>query len=288
MNSKFKSWKIAITLMLMGFILVICLASQCCIPQDKDNSENLSNDTIEISFNDTIEILSDENIEIPSKLTDREEQIIIHLGYTTSYNAEWKIPNWVAYVLTKQELSGKAKRKDKFMPDPQVIYEMSTTTKDYSKTGWHRGHMAPAADMTWSEQAMAESFYFSNICPQNGSLNTGIWKTLENLVRELAMEKGNIYIVCGPIVSKQSQTIGKNKVIVPDAFFKVLLQNVNGNWSAIGFIFANQKERESLSTYAKSVKEVQTITNIDFFSALPDSIEEKVESQIDFTKWNLK
>ncbi|MDR2408343.1 MAG: DNA/RNA non-specific endonuclease [Bacteroidales bacterium] len=277
MNSSFTSWKTNIILILMGLIIVIGLAVQCSpILQNKDDSENVSNDTMEVLSNDTLEPPSDDKIEIPSKITEREEQIINHLGYTVSYNPGWKIPNWVAYELTEEELTGNAKRKDNFMPDPAVIYEMSATTSDYYKTGWHRGHMVPAADMQWSEQAMAESFYFSNICPQNGSLNTGIWKTLENRVRDLALEKGNIYIVCGPIVSKEPKTIGGNKVVVPDAFFKVLLQNENGNWFAIGFIFANQKGHGTLSTYAKSVKEIQTVTNIDFFPALPDSIEEKI------------
>ena len=233
----------------MGLIIVICLAAQCSFSQDNNNSENL--------FNDTITSTSDEQIEIPAKITEREEQIIIHLGYTVSYNSGWKIPNWVAYVLTEEELTGNAKRKDNFMPDPEVTQGMSATTKDYYKTGFDRGHMASAEDMTWSEQAMTESFYFSNICPQNSSLNRGIWKTLENQSRKLAMEKGNVYIVCGPIVSEQSKTFGENKVVVPDAFFKVLLQNEDGNWSAIGFIFANQKEGETLSTYAMSVKEVR-------------------------------
>jgi endonuclease G len=142
--------------------------------------------------------------------------------------------------------------------------------------------------MKWSKQAMKESFYLSNICPQNKKLNSGIWKDLEEQVRELATEKGNIYVVCGPIVSKQPETIGYNKVAIPDAFFKVLLQNNDGDWSAIAFMFANESGRKPLATYAMSVEDIQIITDIDFFPVLPDSIEGKIESQVDFTKWNIK
>jgi endonuclease G len=111
---------------------------------------------------------------------------------------------------------------------------------------------------------------------------------LEEQVRSLATQKGNIYVVCGPIVSKQPQTIGSNKIAIPDAFFKVLLQNDNGEWSAIAFMFANESGRKPLSTYAMSVEDMQIITDIDFFPALPDSIEKIVESNVDFTKWNIK
>jgi endonuclease G len=142
--------------------------------------------------------------------------------------------------------------------------------------------------MKWSEQAMKESFYLSNICPQNRKLNSGVWKDLEEQVRGLAAGKGNIYVVCGPVVSKQPKTIGNNEVAIPDAFFKVLLQNDNGNWSAIAFMFANESGRKPLSTYAMSVEEMQIITGIDFFPALPDDIEERIESQVDFAKWNIK
>ena len=141
--------------------------------------------------------------------------------------------------------------------------------------------------MKWSKQAMKESFYFSNICPQNRNLNAGVWKSLEEQVRALATQKGSIYLVCGPIVSEQSKTIGHNKVAVPDAFFKVMLQYDEGEWSAIAFVFANTSGGKPLSTYAMTVEEAQTLSGIDFFPALPDSIEQKVESQVDFSRWIL-
>ena len=229
-----------------------------------------------------------ENVEIPARLSDRTERIITHKGYTVSYNADWKIPNWVAYELTDVEVAGEEPRGKKFVPDPMVPKYESATTEDYKNSGWDRGHMAPAADMKWHPQAMKESFYLSNICPQNRNLNSGAWKDLEEQVRDLAAQKGHIYVVCGPIVSDDYQTIGANKVVIPSAFFKVLLQEENEKIYTIGFIYENVAGRRPMSTYAMTVDEVEEITGIDFFPSLPDKIEKRVEAEVDFMKWVVK
>lgn len=274
MNNTSKSLKINLILAFVGLVILICLPARQAANVSPENS--------------SLENSITESIEIPAKLNDRKEQIIIHTGYTVSYNSDWKIPNWVAYELTREEVEGVVPRFDAFLPDPEVPSGKSATTYDYQNSGWDKGHMAPAGDMKWSEQAMRESFYLSNICPQNKNLNSGIWNDLEIQVRELARQKGSIYVVCGPIVSKQPQTIGSNNVAIPDAFFKVLLQNDNENYAAIAFMFANKSGRKPLSTYAMSVEDLQIITDIDFFPTLPDSIEEKVKNQVDFTRWNIK
>lgn len=227
------------------------------------------------------------NVEIPARLNYRTERIITHRGYTVSYNSEWKIPNWVAYELTDNEVNGTEERSDKFVPDPMVPKYETAYTEDYKNSGYDRGHMAPAADMKWDVQAMRESFYMSNICPQLHNLNAGVWKDLEEQVRDLAEQKGSIYVVCGPIVSADYQTIGDNNVVVPSAFFKVLLQNDNGKIHTIGFIYENKSGKKPMSSYARTVDEVEEITGFDFFPALPDDIENKVESEVDFTKWTV-
>ncbi|MDR1526762.1 MAG: DNA/RNA non-specific endonuclease [Dysgonamonadaceae bacterium] len=270
MSNASKSTKVNGFLLMIGFVITVFVAKQA-IDRSETNTDSIST----------------EKIEIPATIPGRQEQIITHIGYTVSYNSDWKIPNWVAYELTKEETEGVLPRGNHFIPDPDIPSEQSATTEDYKNSGWDRGHMAPAADMKWSKQAMKESFYLSNICPQNKNLNGGIWKDLEEQVRNLATQRGKIYVVCGPVVSKLPQTIGSNKVAIPDAFFKVLLQNNNDHWSAIAFLFANQSGRQPLSTYAMSVEEMQIITGIDFFPALPDSTEEKIENQVDFIKWSI-
>lgn len=241
--------------------------------------------------NDTNALDSKENfknIEIPAPINGKAEQIINHIGYTVSYNADWKIPNWVAYELTAQKVNGTYPRYNTFMPDPEVPSNKTATTEDYSHSGWDRGHMAPAGDMKWSEQAMRESFYLSNICPQNRNMNSGVWHDLEIHIRDLAKHKGNIYVVCGPIISKNPKTIGNNKVAIPDAFFKVLLMKSNNQWNSIAFLYANSSGRKPMSSYAMSVDELELITDIDFFPSLPDEEENSAEETYELTKWNIK
>lgn len=227
-------------------------------------------------------------LEIPSLLNGQNQQIIEHVGYTVSYNPDRRIPNWVAYELTAQEVAGNLGRADKFLPDPMVKGD-PVVSKDYSNSGYDRGHMAPAADMKWSEQAMKESFYTTNICPQNHSNNAGDWKDLEELGRDLAAKYGSLYICCGPIVTDTKTTIGTvRKIVVPQAFYKVFLRRkADGKWSAIGFIMPNIAGNKPLMTYMLSVDEVEKQTGIDFFPALPDDIENIIEAEYTFSDWTL-
>ena len=231
-------------------------------------------------------------IDIPSYLEQAElgssqpEKLAYHAGYTVSFNTKWLIPNWVAYELTAEEVQGVEARSNKFIPDPDILE--SPTTDDYKNSGYDRGHMAPAADMKWSKQAMIESFYTSNICPQNQNLNKGDWKDLEEHVRNMATKFDHIYVTCGPIVPIKPKQIGYNKKIaVPDACFKVILRQKGNSWSAIGFMMPNQSGHKKLSTYAMSVDDIEIITDIDFFVALPDDIEEKIESTFNLKDWDL-
>ena len=227
-------------------------------------------------------------LEIPVLTVGREQQIIEHLGYTVSYNQEWHLPNWVAYELTASEVEGDISRSDKFLPDPQVKGD-PVVTKDYSGSGYDRGHMAPAGDMRWSEQAMKESFYMTNICPQNHNNNAGDWKDLEELVRDLAHKYKCIYICCGPIVTDTTLTIGTvRKIVVPQSFYKVLLRSKpDGTWTSIGFVMPNAAGNRPLMTYMLSVDEVEQLTGIDFFPQLPDSVEEIIEADFTVADWTL-
>ena len=226
--------------------------------------------------------------ELPRLNNDQPEQVIEHLGYTVSYNPVWLVPNWVAYELTDAETYGEQERSDHFKPDPLVNGD-PVVTGDYSKSGFDRGHMAPAADMKWSEQAMKESFYMTNMCPQLHNLNAGDWKDLEEMARDWARQYGAIYIACGPIVEADYPTIGKNRSIaVPAAFYKVFLRSKqDGSWTSIGFVMKNEAGNRPLMTYMLSVDEIEAQTGIDFFYHLPDDIEEQVESDINLSDWTV-
>lgn len=235
---------------------------------------------------------ADENryncLEIPRLNVARSQQTIEHLGYTVCYNHDWLLPNWVAYELTSSEVQGEIPRTNKFLPDPLVAGD-PVVTADYRNSGYDRGHMAPAGDMRWSKQAMKESFYMTNICPQNRSNNAGDWKDLEEFVRDLAVKYHAVYVCCGPIVTNTLNTIGSvRKIVVPQAFYKVLLRpKSDGSWTTIGFVMNNIAGNRPLMTYMQSVDEVEQLTGIDFFYQLPDSIEEKVEADFKVSDWTI-
>lgn len=217
-------------------------------------------------------------LEIPKTIRQRDETIITHTGYTVSYNHHYKTPNWVAWELTRQETTGEEGRTNQFLPDPSLP-EPRVETSDYTHSGYDRGHMAPAADMKWSKQAMKESFYMSNICPQNRKLNRDDWGDLEEKCREWAKKYGRVYIACGPIYDKASpKRIGKHQVAVPDRFFKAVLIYNRKNPIAMGFLFENKAHHQNLKNYMVKVDQVEEETGLDFFSKVPDEVENRIES----------
>ena len=218
-------------------------------------------------------------MEIPIK-KEGQGQIIQRTGYTLSYDAKNKTPQWVAWELTKEETRGNEERTNEFQPDPEVI-GAKVVTYDYSGSGYDRGHMAPAGDMKWSKKAMQESFYMSNICPQDHNLNTEDWNDLEMKSREWARRYGKVYIVCGPVYNGgRNEYIGSHRVKVPDAFFKVILINDTKKQAALGFYFENEAGERPLSEYLISVDSLEKLTGMDFFPALPDEEENLLEKEI--------
>lgn len=212
-------------------------------------------------------------------------QVIEHTGYTVSYNRKRRNPNWVAYELTAKEVDGKEPRNGDFIPDPD-LNGAQATDEDYKNCGWDRGHLAPAADMKWSKEAMEESFYLSNISPQNNNLNRGVWKSIEELTRDIAVKYNNVLVVTGPVFTKEKGLgkIGKNKVLIPNGFYKVLLINDSG-YKGIGFYCENKAGKKKLSSYAMSIDSIEKITGIDFFHKLPDEVEKVVESEYNWNVW---
>lgn len=212
------------------------------------------------------------------------EQIIRKSSYIVSYNRDIKIPNWVAWHLTADHTDGPVRRMSNFYEEEQVASPRATL-EDYRGSGWSRGHMCPAGDNKWSETAMYESFSLVNVCPQNASLNSGVWNSIEIDCRRWANRFGDVYIVCGPVfLNLEHETIGTNDVFVPEAFFKVVLC-LNGTPKALGVICRNTDGNRKRDLYYNSIDQVERITGYDLFPALPDSIEEKVESYSNIDDW---
>ncbi len=150
------------------------------------------------------------------------DAVIEHTGYTLLYREDHEQAAWVAYLLTAGRLRGTIVRRDNFRPDPSVPTG-SATPADYRASGYDRGHLAPAADMKWSEAAMSESFLMSNMSPQAKEFNRGIWENLESRVRDWAKSDGELFIVAGPVLEPGLATIGANGVSVPRMYYKVVL-----------------------------------------------------------------
>ena len=270
---------------LKGFALLIIiglgalLVHQNTLSEPAAGTEENSTETLQPESEGTRTSLSS-HLEIPVYTQPRKEIRICHTGYTVSYNNEYKTPHWVAWELTRQETKGTEDRKNKFMPDPELP-EPRAEHADYTHSGYDRGHMAPAADMKWSAQAMEESFYMSNICPQNQKLNRDDWGDLEETCRGWARKYGTVYIACGPVYDRPNpKRIGKHRIAVPDRFFKVVLIYNRKNPIAMGFLFDNKAHHQALQKYMVSVDSVETVTGMDFFSRLPDDVEQRIEAII--------
>ncbi|MBQ9310125.1 MAG: DNA/RNA non-specific endonuclease [Bacteroidales bacterium] len=223
-------------------------------------------------------------MELPA--TGPGDVVLQYEGFTLKYNTRRLIPDWVAYELTAEELEGNLDRSGSFGMD--MGYKgRQAMREDYSNSGWDKGHMAPAADMKWSRKAMEQSFYLTNICPQNHDLNSKAWNTLEKYVRDWARRYGRVWVVCGPYVSEgQVRTIGSRKVTVPDGFFKAVLRHDKSGYHSLAFLFENNSGKQPVKKAIVSVNEVEALTGFDLFTGLDDAIEEEIEAQTSWSAWN--
>ena len=224
--------------------------------------------------------------EIPAPLKDRPEQILHRKGYTVSYNNATRNPNWVAWHLTKSHTYGSAKRSGEVFTEDVSVSRPRATDADYYNSRYDRGHMCPAGDNKWDKEAMEQSFLFTNVCPQNHGLNKYEWNDLEMLCRDWAREYGAIDVVCGPVYSSsdQQKTIGKNRVWVPDAFFKVVLCR-QGKAKAIGFLYRNEGKKQPMADAVCTVDDVERLTGLDFFPELDDATENRIEATATLSDW---
>lgn len=257
---------------------------------------------------DQLSIKQVENLETP-KDGIFPSQVLRRIPYTISYNNKTKNPNWVAWHLTSDHLDGPYNRKgvpyyddkgnaigimsftnDVVYGDYFVDREVPAPRQEHSDWKEHpsnidHGHMCPAADCKWSKEAINQSFLLTNMCPQDHELNGGDWENLEDKCRKWTKKYGDIYIVAGPIFyDGVKNTFGANRIAIPDAFFKVVLCT-KGTPKALGFIYSNNAEKQPMNQTVCSVDEVERVTNIDFFSSLPDEVEETVESSFNLRNW---
>jgi len=216
--------------------------------------------------------------------TNFKHQILKYEGFQLSYNEENEQADWVAYILTRQMIKNSiAKRKDNFREDKN-INTGSAENSDYKKSGFDRGHLVPAADMKWSENAMDETFLMSNMSPQYPDFNRKTWKNLEEDIRKWASKNDSLYIFTGPYFGNSTTTIGKNEVIVPEYFFKAIYDISYPEYKSIAFFIKNENTANDYKKYAITIDSLESITGFDFLPKI-DNVE-LIENNADILKWN--
>ncbi len=214
-----------------------------------------------------------------------EAQVIAHRAYTLLYSEAHEQAAWVVYRITDEQLRTSVERTDDFRSDP-LVTTGSATLDDYSGSGFDRGHLAPAAAMAWSPEVMSESFYLSNMSPQEPGFNRGIWRVLEGEVRGFAQLHGEVFVVTGPVLGDSLPTIGPSGVSIPEHYFKVVLDYREPGLEGIAFVLDNAAVGGPLEAFAVSIDSVESLTGIDFFPVLPDPTEDRIEGSIKFEHWS--
>jgi endonuclease G, mitochondrial len=263
-------------------ILISFLLSNC--KEQKNNIENLESTTAlpVISDNQDKGKVMNSDFYLPTSTTN---SIIKHHFYTLSYNEKFEQAEWVAYELKKSQLSQTNFKRPYFIDDPKVTTG-SASWKNYKKSGYDKGHLCPAADRRFSKEAFDETFYTSNIAPQDRDFNSGIWEKLEQKTRYWSSKYDGLYVVTGGVLTGNLKTIGKESVAVPNYFYKILLDNSRGKYKIIAFLLPHEDSEKPLNNFVVSVDTIEKMTGINFFPNLPDTIEIDIEKKSDYKDWS--
>jgi len=213
----------------------------------------------------------------------RPVQAICREAYLVAYDAPVKIPAYVAYTLLPQNALGCFPRTNAFVADRSVAN--GAKPDDYAGTGYDKGHAAPDGDLSWSEIVEYESFLMTNMYPQHGSLNRGIWKLLETSIRGWAVQRNQPYtIYVGAMYGKGDESIG-NGVIVPHGYYKIVINNATKEIA--GWAFPHTKPYvnlgNDLTKFRLPVSQIQTQAGVAYkFPANAKEIPPGAEWPVDY------
>lgn len=211
--------------------------------------------------------------------------VVLHNNYVLSYHEKHEQAEWVFYELKNRKESNANFERPFFIFDPKVKTQ-SADYRNYKNSGYDKGHLCPAGDMKFSKEAFDETFYTSNISPQKNEFNAGVWNRLEQKARYWSQKYDNIYVVTGGVLTEGLRTIGKESVSVPKYFYKILLDETDGDYKMIAFLVPHENSKKPLYEFVVSVDEIERLTGIDFFPGLPDEIENDLEKRNDYKAWS--
>ncbi len=203
--------------------------------------------------------------------------VIKHDSYALSYVEDYELSEWVAHQLTIKHIRGQAKRRSRFKYDP-LIKTKSASHKDLTNSGFDRGHLLPAADRKSRQKDMNQTFYMSNVAPQDRCLNQKGWRKLEEEIRKQLPEYDSLFIVTGTVVTKANLTLGDNDVVVPQYFYKIILDYKS--FCSSTYLVPNSCLEDIDKSYQISIDSLEKISGIDFFGKLPKSFQTNFESQV--------
>lgn len=264
---------------LVAITILLSISCQNKVTEKDDNQEFIDSTFVSVSNDDSVDKSFD------YYPTSTSNQIIKHDNYTLSYKEEYEQAEWVAYELKKGRYSNQDYQRPFFIEDP-MVKTGSADWRNYKNSGYDKGHLCAAGDMKFSKAAFEETFFTSNISPQDREFNSGIWNRLEQKTRYWANKYDGIYVVTGGVLKDNLETIGKEDVAVPDYFYKVLLNKNNGDYKMIAFLMPNEDSEKGLYEFVVSVDEVEKLTGINFFPKLEDSIENQLEKSSDYKDWS--
>ena len=210
-------------------------------------------------------------------------QPICRQAYLVGYDAAAKLPRFVTYNLVPQNAIGCVARTNAFVADQSI--QNGPRPDDYAGTGYDKGHMSPDGDLSWDVQVEFESFLMTNMSPQAGSLNRGIWKLLETSVRGWAVQLNQPYtIYVGGIYGTGDKTIG-NGVVVPHAFYKIVINDVTG--ASAGWLFPHTAPYPNLGNdltkFRTPIPQIQQVAGVKFaFPANAKELQPGQEWPVDF------
>ena len=276
-----KNNKLLKTLLPLVVLAILLFAQKYLNSSDKaeENMPALTSSPMQESVQD---------LSLPVAPPSKSDILIEHEGFALLYDTKTLCPRWVAWELTAEETRGKVSRQNiDFKEDESVPKQYQVASWDYNGGGYGRGHMCPAGDMKWSQEAMQDCHYMTNICPQTAELNKTWWEHLERACRQWARQEGAVQIVCGPIFSENPKHFGKkHRMAVPRAFYKVVLSLNKGKEKAIGFYYTNDNAIQPMEDAVRSVDDIERLAGIDFFSSLPDEQEDRLEAMSDLRVWD--
>lgn len=193
------------------------------------------------------------------------ESLKAYQGFTLSFNPDTKIASWVFYTLNPAKISApKVKRNTKFKPD-YTLPGGTASHADYKKSGFDKGHLAPAADMAWSQASMNDCFYYSNIAPQYPECNRGIWKQIEDKVRTMARHCDSLMVFTGPVFKQSQHRLGLSNILIPQAYYKIIAVFTAGQINTYAVVIPNARQFITADHYACSITAIEQLTGLNFF-----------------------